>query len=305
MVTIDIESLYTNIRQKDALIALRWALKRESKLKKIQINFLIKGLEIAMSNNYFWANNQYYNQIGGVAMGARYAPSVANIVLNKWEQETVFLDQHFSLCFYRRYIDDVILFWEGPEASLKLFLEKMNRNNYGLTFTAETSMTTVNYLDLTIRKKGEKFQTLTYFKATDRNGFVPTSSCHNPLWIGAVPKGQYMRLKRNCDTDEDFCIQAKHLTNRFLEKGYAADTLQQVFNQVSVIDRKTLLTSKPKKEFKSEAAFISGFHRQYRQVEAIFKRHWPILMKDKDLKSSISGVPKFIYRKAPGLRKIK
>ena len=63
-----------------------------------------------------------------------------------------------------------------------------------------------------------------------------------------------------------------------------------------------MLVPKPKKEFKNEVPFISGFPRQYRQVEAVFKRHWHILMKDKDLAKSISDVPKFIYKRAPGLR---
>lgn len=176
MVTVDIESLYTNIRHSDALEALKWALTKQCTIKKIQIQYLIKGLKLAMSNIFFWANNQNYNQTGGVAMGTRYAPSVANVVLNKWEQESVFKNRNKSLCFYRR--------------------------------------TVVNYLDLdlTISKKGNKFETKTYFKTTDRNGFVPTTSCPHPQWIGAIPKGQYMRLRCNCPTNEDFVTQADVLT---------------------------------------------------------------------------------------------
>lgn len=106
-----------------------------------------------MGNNLFWANNQYYNKTGGVAMGARYAPSVTNVVLNKWEKETIYKNRNQSLFFYRRYIDDVILFWEGTEVELEIFLAQMNNNNYGLKY----SLTTVNYLDLTISKKGNNF----------------------------------------------------------------------------------------------------------------------------------------------------
>lgn len=50
------------------------------------------------------------------------------------------------------------------------------------------------------------------------------------------------------------------------------------------------------------ALFLSGFHRQYRTVEGIFKKFWPILLKDKDLQSSLPKKPKFIYRRAPTLR---
>lgn len=64
MVTVDTESLYTNIRHKDALEAVKWDLSKEPKMTKSQTKFLVEGLALAMSNNYFWALNDYYNQTG-------------------------------------------------------------------------------------------------------------------------------------------------------------------------------------------------------------------------------------------------
>lgn len=255
-----------------------------------------------MGNNYFWALNEYYNQIGGVAMGARYAPSVANITLNKWESETIFKNRPHSLLLYKRYIDDVMILWEGTKESFNKFLESMNMNKYNLKFTAEYSLATVNYLDLTLFKQGDHISTKTFFKETDRNAYVPTHSCHHPQWIGAVPKGQYMRIRRNCANILDYFTQAAILTTRFREKGYPAHILTKLVSQVANMDRQSLLVPKPKKEYKGDCAFISGFHRQYKTVEGIFKKFWPILLKDKDLQSSLPNKPKFIYRRAPTLR---
>lgn len=75
-----------------------------------------------------------------------------------------------------------------------------------------------------------------------------------------------------------------------------------MLTQVSQIKRETLLVARPKEQLGSEVAFVSGFYRQFQQVETIFKKHWPILLKDQDLQSTISSKPKFIYRRAPGLR---
>lgn len=72
-----------------------------------------------MGNNYFWFHNHYYNQTRGMAMGLRYAPSMANIVLNKWEQETIHQKKWKELTFYKRYIDDIILLWEGSQVGLE------------------------------------------------------------------------------------------------------------------------------------------------------------------------------------------
>lgn len=45
--------------------------------------------------------------------------------------------------------------------------------------------------------------------------------------------------------------------------------------------------------------FISNFHSQYRDVEAIFKRHWHVLGIDKTPNQVLPNNPSFIYRKAP------
>lgn len=43
-----------------------------------------------MHNNYFWYQNQYFQHLKGVAMGAKYAPIMANFVIAKWEEENIY-----------------------------------------------------------------------------------------------------------------------------------------------------------------------------------------------------------------------
>lgn len=68
------------------------------------------------------------------------------------------------------------------------------------------------------------------------------------------------------------------------------------------MNRETLLTKNKKKSFRGDIAFITSFHRQYRDVEKIFKKHWAILMKDRDLRKVVPIRPQFIYKRSPGLR---
>lgn len=81
LVTIDVNSVYTNIVQKDGLDSVEWALQKYSDMKQEQINYILEGLKMAMSKNYFWYKGNHYAQTKG-AMGAKYAPSVANIIMN-------------------------------------------------------------------------------------------------------------------------------------------------------------------------------------------------------------------------------
>lgn len=69
------ESLYTNIGQKDAIDAAEWVLHTYSNTKQEQIRFILEGLLMAMSKNYFWHQGEFFNQVKGIEMGARYAPS--------------------------------------------------------------------------------------------------------------------------------------------------------------------------------------------------------------------------------------
>lgn len=53
LATVDLESLYTNIRQQDPLDATLWALNKYSELPTSQIKYLVESLSVAMTNNYF------------------------------------------------------------------------------------------------------------------------------------------------------------------------------------------------------------------------------------------------------------
>lgn len=87
---------------------MEWALKGSSELEGPQQKFISETLELAMKSNYFWHDKTYYRQHKGVAMGAKYTPSVANIFLSKWEQEEIYEKSRPDIALYKRYIDDVI-----------------------------------------------------------------------------------------------------------------------------------------------------------------------------------------------------
>lgn len=141
LATIDVNSLYTSIVQQDGLLGVEKALHELTCMRQEQVDFILEGLQLAMSCNYFWYNqNYYYVQTKGVAVGARYAPSVANLLMNMWEEEYIYAKNIPQVKLYRRYIDDLILFWEGTSETLESFLQDLNTNRYGLTFTGKWKM---------------------------------------------------------------------------------------------------------------------------------------------------------------------
>ena len=76
------------------------------------------------------------------------------------------------------YIDDIFMVWEHGEEELKKFLETLNCYHPTIKFTAEYSRAKINFLDVTIMKKGSQLVTDLYVKPTDTHQYIHASSCH-------------------------------------------------------------------------------------------------------------------------------
>lgn len=61
-------------------------------------------------------------------MGAKFAPSLTNLFMSKWEVTFIYAQRRSELMFYKRYIDDLILVWVGSEQSLIEFMNCLNAN---------------------------------------------------------------------------------------------------------------------------------------------------------------------------------
>lgn len=88
---MEVNSLYTNIKQEEALKAVHWALNRKSNIKGKQKEFLSKALELAICSNYFRHNKKLFRQKKGIAMGAKFTPSIVNVFMSKWEEEEMYV----------------------------------------------------------------------------------------------------------------------------------------------------------------------------------------------------------------------
>lgn len=79
--------------------------------------------------------------------------------------------------------------------------------------------------------------------------------------------------------------------------------MEKLVEEIRNIPRESCLQSKPISSVPTsntkEWGFISQFHTQYKEFEAIFNQHWHILLLDKKLGSVLPPKPQFIYRKAP------
>lgn len=87
--------------------------------------------------------------------------------MSKWEKGVIYTNRRPELVFWGRYID-VLLLWDGDMPSLDGFMKKNYNNILGIALQYEISQVKINFLDLNIGS----LITYTYFKSTDRNGYI-------------------------------------------------------------------------------------------------------------------------------------
>ncbi|XP_073468552.1 olfactory receptor 6N1-like [Aquarana catesbeiana] len=97
-------------------------------------------------------------------MGAKFAPSVANAFMAQWEDKSVYKDTPAELTLYKRYIDDVIIVWNGKKEGLKQFLNKLNNNEKNIQWSWNIDEKSIGFLDLKIILERDKLITKTFFK---------------------------------------------------------------------------------------------------------------------------------------------
>ena len=303
--TADVSSLYTIVKHHQACSATKWLLRNYTMLICKQRKFLIKCLEFCLKSNYFWYNQSYYNQRTGIAMGAKFAPSVANAFMAQWEESVIYSNTPTQLVFYKRYIDDVLMVWKGTKETFENFCAELNINDQNINLVFNISDKSVNFLDLDITISTNKLITKTHFKSVDSNSYLSLNSCHHKSWLLNIPKGQLVRIKRNCTNNTDFLTQAEFIGARFKNKGYSDNFIDEQIQSVAGLDRNTMLQGNIKKQRDMMApAIILDYNIQHKDVEKLIKRHWHILKEDRHLKSILPEKPNIVYKRAPTIKDI-
>ena len=119
MITIDENSLYTNIRHTDGVNACRSFPNRHTTDPAL-INDIPILIDFILTRNLFKFNNDRYLQIKGTAMGTIMAPAYANIFMDAIE--TSFISSSpLKPSIYFRYIDDIFLIWPHGNDSVTTF----------------------------------------------------------------------------------------------------------------------------------------------------------------------------------------
>jgi hypothetical protein len=243
LITLDVDSLYTNINNKDGIQSVADMLSKNPDGHRPD-KLLLELLELSLLNNDFTFNGQWYLQIFGTAMGKKFAPNYANIFMAKWEQEALEKCEKKPL-LYLRYLDDIFIIWTHSEEEFQTFFNTLNQHHESIKLKSSISHTSIDFLDVTIFK-GPRFQkenildTKVYFKPTDTHQLLHKMSFHPKHTFSGIVKSQFLRFNRICNNQGDFEEACNIMIRALRDRGYSkrflrnikSNTLKQIRDQL-------------------------------------------------------------------------
>ena len=228
LITLDIESLYTNISHDQAIITFLKIFKNHP-----QLVFLLDLLKFVLKNNIFEFDNLTFTQTCGLAMGTKLTPALATIYIGQME-ENFLSGRNVRPEIWLRYIDDIFLVWSHPLSEFHAFFAEINSIHGRIKFTAEISQQACNFLDLTIYKspsfqKTGLLSTRIYYKPTNTFSF-PLNTSYIPAHIQkGIAIGEMTRVICNT-TSPTICRKySRKLMKGFIRRGNSKHILKKVW----------------------------------------------------------------------------
>ena len=265
LVTLDVESMYTNIDIEAGLRSVKNAFDRYPDPRRPTTEIL-KLLELSLKCNDFEFNDQIYQQIKGCAMGKRFSPNFASIFMAEWEHEVLGKCAKQPL-LYLRYLDDIFILWQHSRDDLDLFITTLNQHDPNIKLQPTISFDSVDFLDVTVYK-GPTLQTAgsldfkVFFKPTDTHQLLHAKSFHPPHTFKGIIKSQIIRFHRNSSTLATLNQACSVLFKALVPRGYTKRLLRQIksqtLRQLNSYNLDHGLESAPKRKYHNRPVTVSG-----------------------------------------------
>jgi hypothetical protein len=217
--TADVQSMYTNIKTEELLLALREAM--DPIIDPHLGDWIIGAVQFLNTSVFFQFGQQIYKQKYGIAMGLACAPTLANLFMAVWEAKANVSERFL---FYRRYIDDIFALTQGEDLSSLV-------SPPGLILDWESS-DSIPFLDCEVHLHGQEICVKPYTKALAHYQYIPWNSGH-PIHVKrGLVKTELIRFSSLSAKQEYFDERKKKLHILLRARGYPETALKAWMRQV-------------------------------------------------------------------------
>ena len=213
-------------------------------------------------------------------MGSTFAPSIAGLYVHHLETERILCDINPFLSkikLWKRYIDDILVIWQGTEHEALAFAGWLNDQDRFLNFTHTITKQKLTFLDLDILPSDTGLKTINHVKTTARNSLLCFDSFHPRHMRENLPFGQFLRLRRNCSEITDFKDQASNLTEKLRLRKYPEPVLKKALKRARNNHREALLEERPTTTMDPRLVCVTTYNCVSNKVSKIINQNWRIL----------------------------
>ena len=177
----DVSALFTLVPVDPALNIIRDLLEKDHTLKErtvLAVSDIILLLEFCLKNTYFSFQDQFYEQVEGVAMGSPVSPIVANLYIEYLEQKG--LSTAPPPWFWHRFVDDTFVIHK--EVNKQDFLQHINSVDPAIRLTVEDNKDdgSIPFLDTIVKPEADDSLSITvYRKPTHIGQYLQWDSYHH------------------------------------------------------------------------------------------------------------------------------
>ena len=144
------------------------------------------------------------------------------------------------------------MIWKGTKAELITFIKDLNEKYKTIKFNFQVSRRAIAFLDAMLYKdENNNIQTTLYRKPTDQQAFLHAKSEHPRSLKSSIPYSQALRLKTICSTSTEFDKNCAFIKQKFLDRQYKEEVLDEQIKKVDKTERKRLFTCKEKNNNKN------------------------------------------------------
>lgn len=233
----DVESLYPSIPINECMNAVQYYIQDIIKFASfksiLSINDILYLINLYLKSNLIEFNGKFFKQINGIAMGNSSSVQLANLYMFYIEKE-LSLPHYIKLI--KRYIDDILIVWEGPYSLLLSFLNQYNslRPNIKINFNISNKFQSNTFLDLNLQisHHNNRITLCTHQKSLNKYLYIPFNSYHSLHQKKGFIIGELMRYIRNSSTLNAFLLTRNLFYTRLLNRGYSTQFLNPIFKSI-------------------------------------------------------------------------
>ena len=227
----DVSALFTFVPVDPALNIIRDLLEKDHTLKDravMGVNDIILLLEFCLKNTYFSFQDQFFEQVEGVAMGSPVRPIVGNLYMEYLEQKALSTAPHPPR-FWCRYVDDTFVIHK--EVNKQDFLQHINSVDPAIKFTVEDNKEdgSIPFLDDIVKPEADGGLSITvYRKPIHTAQYLQWDIHHNLSAEFSVINTLSHRAKTVCSNPELLKQEKEHLRKAVTKYKYPKWALDKV-----------------------------------------------------------------------------